>query len=365
MNIRYLKELLDETEEMMVIGKTAEMDGVICHVMGIVREGTTMRLLVLQYDEDFCRRLQEAEAAADQQDFLQYMDENGEDCLSCLPEVSETNRMRLLCSNSIEAANPFQGVRKISLGESEFEVNSWSSHQLSSHEWKSILLIYEFLHRGWQPDGIDLQSIESLFLVSMELDGEYSAIPLFGENPTLQFIIGPENKSFPVEQPITLIVGNHSLNKIKFQNGVTGQEHWAHINRVYLMDVWAEMEKDLAKQESHVPLNPKRLTSMKAALEKSLLKTCPKGMCYPVIEYECEEYLTLQFFTKAYLDAVPEDDGSNSVNISIHPDLPAGKSGSKLKAAMIEEPFPKDTVRIDAELLLYIQDFTSRDVVMK
>ncbi|KJR48041.1 hypothetical protein UF75_1514 [Desulfosporosinus sp. I2] len=39
MNIRYLHERLSRIEEITVVGKNTVVDGVICHVMGVVRYG--------------------------------------------------------------------------------------------------------------------------------------------------------------------------------------------------------------------------------------------------------------------------------------------------------------------------------------
>lgn len=45
MNIRYLQEILSCTEEITAIGKNAKVDGVLCHVMGVVRYGMKMKSL--------------------------------------------------------------------------------------------------------------------------------------------------------------------------------------------------------------------------------------------------------------------------------------------------------------------------------
>jgi hypothetical protein len=270
----------------------------------------------------------------------------------------------LLGTREIDATNPFQGVRKISIGKGEFEVKGWESQLLSVQDWKSVLLLYEFLHLGWQPDGINLQSIDRLFLISMELDGEYTAIPSFGENPLLRFTMGPESITYPVEQPIKLVVGEEYSSKLWFQNRLNGEEHWAHINRVYLMDVWAEMENSFANDELQEQMNQQQLSRIKADFEKRLLKICPRGMCFPVIEYECEQDISLQFFSQAYLDAIPVNRNS-SMGFSVQPNQPTGKLGMKLMAAIIQEPFPENTASIDAELFQYYQKRTSIDIVLK
>ena len=48
MNIQYLQELISRISEIKIIGRTAEINGTIYHVMGIVRDGRRMRLLALQ-----------------------------------------------------------------------------------------------------------------------------------------------------------------------------------------------------------------------------------------------------------------------------------------------------------------------------
>ncbi|HBW37886.1 hypothetical protein [Desulfosporosinus sp. BICA1-9] len=64
MNIRYLHERLSRIEEITVVGKNTVVDGVICHVMGVVRYGMQLRLLVLKYDEVFRQHVEEAEVPA-------------------------------------------------------------------------------------------------------------------------------------------------------------------------------------------------------------------------------------------------------------------------------------------------------------
>ncbi len=63
MNLQNLQKLIYRPMEIKIIGKTTEIKGVIYHVMGIVRYDSRIQLLALQYDEDFVRRVEEAEIA--------------------------------------------------------------------------------------------------------------------------------------------------------------------------------------------------------------------------------------------------------------------------------------------------------------
>lgn len=64
MNFQVLQRQLSQIKEIAVIGRTAEIDGIICHVMGMVRrDDDTLQMLILQYDEEYRRKLAEAEIA--------------------------------------------------------------------------------------------------------------------------------------------------------------------------------------------------------------------------------------------------------------------------------------------------------------
>lgn len=348
MNIRYLDELLSRTEEITVIGKNAEIKGVLCHVMGIVRQGMKMQLLVLQYDEDFQQHVENAEAAG----------------LCDTADMLESNRAMLRCEGNTDAANPFQRVSKVLIEEKEFEIHSSEHRRLGAQDWECILLLSEFLHQGWKPEGIDFQCIDMLFLTSLELEGDYTAIPAFDENPKLRFIQQLDSITYLVEQPITLVVDGKYQDKLRFKDAVSGEEHWALINRVYLSDMWAEMEKVFDNPKIREQMTPEQIAQAKSDFEERFLEICPKGMCLPIIEYECEEGISLQFYSKAYLDTPPIH-RSSSMGFIVRPDRHTGILGLTLKANVIQEPFSPNTLSIEAELFQYNHATTGTEIILK
>ena len=348
MNIGYLQKLLSCIDEITVIGRNTEVDGVLCHVVGIVRYGMQMRLLVLQYDEAFVQHIEEAEAAGMCDNF----------------DIVENNRTVLRCHGKIDFPNPFRAVRKVFIGEEEFEVHSSKHRRLSIQDCECILILSELLRNGWKPEGIDFQSIDMLFLASLELNGDYTAIPAFGENPVLRFTMGPDSVPCLVEQPITLTIGGEYQDKLWFQDALTGEKHWVWINRLYLLDMWAEMAKTFTNPKLQEQMTPEQIAKAKSDFEERFLEICPMGMCFPVIEYECEEGISLNFYSKAYLDAMPVHRNS-SIGFIVGTDQPVGIKGLKLKAAVIEEPVPWDTLSIEAELFQYVHTAAGGDIVLK
>jgi len=348
MNIRYLHELLSRIEEIKVIGKNVKVEGVICHVMGIVRHGMEMQLLILQYDENFKQQIEEREEAD----------------LCETPNIPESNRMRMRNNVKIDVINPFQSVCKVFIGEREFEVYSSEHRRLNTGDWEYVLLISKFLNNGWQPNEIDNQNINMLFLTSLKLDGDYISIPAFNENPELRFTMGPHSVVHQVEKPITLVVGGKYPDKLRFRDAATGDERWAQINRVYLSDMWEEMAKTFTNPRLQEQMTSEEIAQARLDFEKHFLEICPRGMCYPVIEYECEEDISLQFYSKTYLDAKPVH-GNSSIGFIVRPDHSTGILGLKLKAAIIQEPVHANTIEIQAELFQYNHTTTREDILLE
>jgi hypothetical protein len=350
MNIRCLNNSLSRIKELSIIGKNVDVDGISCHVMGIVRYSTQLRLLVLQYDPDFQQLIEEAGRA--------------EACE--MTNIPMTNRLQLKSSWQLDVANPFGAVSRVFIADKEFEVNCSESQQLSHQDWECILLLSKFLHHGWQADGIDFQEIDMLYLTSLELEGDCLDTPNIGDGLELRFVTRPVSTAHLVEQPLFLNVGEEYSDKLWFRDSITGEKHWAQINRVYLSDMWAEMEKVFDNPKIKEQMTPEQISEAKANFEESFSKICPKGMCLPVIEYECEEDISLQFYSKAFLDAEAiQENCASAIGFVVRPDRPAGILGLKLKAAIIQEPFPPATSCIEAELFQYYKTISRDDIVLK
>lgn len=348
MNIRYLQEKLSKVEEIYVIGKDSEVNGVICHVMGIVRYDTQIRLLVLQYDETFQNEIEEAE----------------ERDMAGIPDTPMSNRIEMRGKRTIDMTNPIGAVNKVIIGEKEYEVHESENQRINQFDFECVLILSEFLRQGWQPKGIDFQDIDMIFLSSVKLNGEFTSIPAFDENPTLRFTMSPDIITGRVEQPINLVVDSYYPDKLWFRDVDTKEEHWAQINKVYLLDIWTEMEQLFAEPIMKEHGTPEQISQVKSDFEERLLKICPKGMYFPAIEYECEEGISLEFFTRGYLDEMPKR-SHNPLGITIGANQSTGILGSKLKTAIIQEPFLSDTVSIDAELFRYFYTRASNDIVIK
>ena len=348
MNIKYIQELLSRIDEIKIIGKTIEINGVICNIAGLVRYGKKLRLIILEYDEVYRQKVEEIEMSE-----------------LCEVREQETNRLILKGRGRIEAAQPFRNIKSVFIDEMEFEINVTENRLLNFKDGESVLFLSELLRNGWNPEGVDYQSIDMLFFTSIEFAGDFDEIPEFDENVKLHFIMNKDSSSYLVEKPVTLTVNGEYPEKLWFKNKEDSQEHWAHINKVYLMDIWAEMEKSFSNPKLLENMTKEEIDEAKRSIEKSITEVCPKGMYYPVIEYESEEDISLEFHTKKFLDSEPVHHGNGSIGFIIRPDKPTGILGRKLKAAIIQEPVLGNTDIIEAELFQYHKTVTPKDIILE
>jgi len=348
MNIQYLRGLLSHIEEIAIIGKKVEVDGVIGQVMGLVRYGEQINLLILIYDEGFQKYVEDDEIAD----------------LCNISDMPKSNRMMMLRQRQPGSKNPFRAVSKVFIGEREFDIHSVENRRLNQQDCEVILTFTEFLRKGWIPMGIDFQDIDMLFLISLELGGVHTALPVMSENISLRFTMHNDNVNYIIEQPITVNMNGEYRDKLWFQDAVSGEDHWLQINRIYLSDMWADMKRTFDNPKLQEQMTSEQIAQAKSNFEKQFLEVCPKGMCIPIIEYECEDDIFLQFYSKDYLDATPVR-RSSAMGFIIRPEHSTGILGLKLKAAVIQEAVHPDTSDIEIELFCYSRVSTCDDIVLK
>jgi len=345
MNIRYLQKLLSRIHEIKIIGKNAVIDDVVCNVAGVVRHGLQLRLIILEYNEHYRQQIEEREISE----------------LCDVTHAPETNR--IMMKGREKVTQPFRPIKSVFIGDIEFEVSGSENRRLSVQDGESILFLSELLRNGWNPEGIDYQSIDMLFLTCFDLVGDFTKIPEFENNPLIHFTMRKDSTSYLVEQSVILTVNGEYPEKLWFKNKETGEEHWTQINRVYLMDMWVDMERTFSDPNLLKQMTKEQIAKSKKDFEEKFLEICPKGMCYPIVEYECEDCISLQFYTKNYLESKPINNNSG-MGFIVGTERTTGILGMKLKAAIIQEPMNVNTVSIEAEVFQYYKTTTPDDIIL-
>lgn len=134
-----------------------------------------------------------------------------------------------------------------------------------------------------------------------------------------------------------------------------GDNVQCHINNVTLIDVWKNTEEELRDPKLAERFSPEQLEQARKQSYDALEQSCPKGMCYIGIEYECSKNYDLVFHSKQYLKSRPEtrQGSAHFIMMRLKPDQETGTHGLPLKGCVIQTPVSPDTSKIPAELFLY------------
>lgn len=351
MNLHELSHLISRQPAVSAIGRERVIEGTRCHVIGWSLYDRKLRLHALLYNENYLEQLEAVQLAEREEE----------------PSPMRTNRMHLSKRKRPELPNPIQLARQLVVDGRSFPVNITQTIQLNNQEWESILLLGEFIRQGWQPEALADSDLDRLQLTSLEMDGEFERLPEARQSDSpLVFDLNPGSTLHPVELPMTLVVGDSYPEKLVFHDAITGEEHWAQINRVYLLDLWAEQEKTFSDPKILEQISADQLRHLKADMEKQLSVLCPRGLSIPVVEYECEDHVSLEFYAKAYLDAQPVHRGNSAsaIGLILRADQATGRMGRQLKATAITLPVDSGTTSIEVELFHYFRQMERREVIL-
>lgn len=340
MTLQYLQSLLLGINEVRVTGGSFIHSGTTCHALGLLRRSDTVDLVFLQYSEAYAQQREEAEIAA----------LNG--LAPCSP--APTNRAALLEERVPGFPNALDGVHKVFLGETPFDVNTGETSVLCAQDWDDMTIISAFLRGGWQPGALQAVPYGAMFLTKLELSGSYDTLAQLPADLPLRIAARPTPATRFVEKATPLSVGARYSAKRVFREKGSSQEHWYYINRVYLMDMWAESARIFQDPCLTENFTPKELWKKRTDYDEILARNCPKGTCYPVVEYESENGILLEFYLREHLDAKPIP-ASDAFMILVKPEKKTGRNGFPLKAALIQTPVPRGTRHLDAELFSFIQ----------
>lgn len=327
-------------DEIQIIGKDWEQDGKPYHIVGLLRKEKQAELLVLGLCEDMEERAYQKES-------------------------SRREQMR----HSVEAEKKqsfFLHTRSFGCTGVTYEVGGATSGYCGHGDYGEAYLLFEkLLQAGWKisKDSPFYEAQwEFLEITRVELREEIECLPQWKERLEIEHDSMPQNSL--VEIPMELVIGEDSGQEIFFTLP-DGREATCYINHVYLSDVWKEEEAryaDPAYRErilQHV--SEEQLEQMKEQLFGALADICPQGKCFPVIEYECTQEVSLQFFEKEYLDGVEKPKGNSATALFMRakPRTEVGSHGLKMRTCIIQTPKDNNIKRMNAEL------FSSMEVMQR
>ncbi len=341
MDLRFFQKLYEHAafDEMKAIGKDIVIEGHPGHIIGMTRKDRQVRLYILEQ----CEPLEDME-----------------------PYAERTRREQMKQSMQSERNRGFfMHIRSFQCGDRVLETAGATCGNMQNGDYAECYLLFtQFLQAGWRvSEDSPFYTVgwKRLAITNIELREEMEQLPEWSDEVWITYDTMP--KEGAVELPITLEIGKTKDLSFSLQDG---RDVTCYVNRVYLTDVWAEEERKFAdpvyRERMLQYVSEEQLEQMKEQLFEGIAQICPKGMCFPVIEYECTENVGLRFLDGEYLDTAekPSKGSATSILMMMKPDAETGSHGLKMRACVIQTPVEPGTERVEAELFSYTEGIEKR-----
>lgn len=333
-------------DEIQVIGKDLELEGRSYHIVGLFRKDKQAELLVLGLCEDLEERTYQKES-------------------------SRREQMRSSMRSEGKHSH-FLHIRSFRCDGVTYEVGSATSGYCGHGDYGETYVLFEkLLQAGWmisEDSPFYEAQWEFLEITRIELREKIKCLPQWKGQLEIEKDSIPQSSL--LEIPVELAIGENSEQEITFSLQ-DGRPVTCYINHVYLSDVWEEEEArfaDSAYRERMLQyVSVEQLEQMKEQLFGALADICPRGKCFPVIEFECTQEVSLQFFDKEYLDGVEAPKGNHATSLLMRakPRTEVGKHGLKMRTCIIQSPMKKAVKQIYAELFSCTEAISRRCEVIE
>lgn len=342
MTLKFFQKLYGHSEfdEIKIIGKDIVKEGRPYHIIGLVRKKKQVMLYVLGLCEPMSEHM----------------------------PYSERNRREQMKSSMQSERNHsfFLRIRSFHCGELQYEVSSANSGPCRNSDYAEVYLLFmKMLQAGWrvtEESPFYNADWDNLSITNIELREKMEQLPEWRDDMCddlwndvwVSFDTAPVECA--LELPLLLEVEKSREISFAMQDG---RDATCYINRVYLLDVWADEEQKFKdpdyRQRMLQHMTEAELENVKTQLFEALVEICPRGMCFPVVEYECTEDVGLRFFDREYLDTSEKTakGKATSVIMRAKPKTETGSHGLKLRTCVIQSPVKAGTETIDVELFSY------------
>ncbi|MCM1038301.1 MAG: hypothetical protein NC434_03190 [Ruminococcus sp.] len=331
MNFTVLDDLHKTWRDILVIGKTIKHDNGNCHMIGMtLSDAGEATLYILEpyiTPEDWDK----------------------------LKRKNRSQRQRLKENVDIDCC--YLHCSDFYLGEERLQVQGGQGGclEFSTQDYGIIQIFSDMMSAGWViPEWLKEKDWNDLQLISLRI-ADLKKLPVWSPEMPITIKHRPNPVRHILEKTVTLHVGkSRSFSFIDH----TGDKVFCYVNQVTLIDVWEDTKKQLNEAKLSERFSPEQLQQVREHHLKVLEQSCPQGMCYIGIEYECTKDIQLGFYSKQYLSSQPEVHNGSSMFflMRLKPEQETGMHGLALKGCVIQTPVPLDTTVILAELFHYYEN---------
>jgi len=326
MQFSWLEDVRKKWKDILVIGKTIERDGKKYHILGMTMEEEAALYIIEPYEE---RKRRNYKKKRTQRMILKEQDAGNTSYLHC---------------------------REFKIGNKKLQIQGGCGGALIPENYEEIKLFFDMIDAGWKvPEWLRDEEWDKLQLVTLKI-ANLKRLPKYSPDMpiTIKHEPVPEKHLLNRAKSIMIEIGKPCSFQFTAHDGEKVQ---CYINNASLIDVWEDTKKQLGDAKYRERFTEEQLQEIESHCYKALKQSCPKGMCYIGIEYECSRDIHLQFYSKDYLDSYPETHSGSAAFLMmlLKPDKKTGVHGLPLKGYAIASPFPPDTTSVSAELLFYME----------
>lgn len=326
MQFSWLEDARKKWKGILVIGKTIERDGKKYHIIGMTLEEEAKLYMIEPYEEQKRRS----------------------------PKKKCTQRM-LLKEQDSESFS-YLHCREFKIGSKEMCTQGGTGGVLMPENYEAVKLFFDMMDAGWTiPEWLKNEEWDRLQLVTLQIAG-IKRLPKYDPDTPITIKHGPYFEKHLLNRAKSVVIETRKAFSFPF-TAHDGEKVQCHINRVTLIDVWQEAEKQFGDVKYRERFTEEQLQEIESNYYEALGQSCPKGMCYIGIEYECSRDISLQFYLKDFLESCPKTYSGSAafLMMRLNPDQKTGNHGLPLKGAVISTPVPADTTAVSAELLYYME----------
>ena len=262
-----------------------------------------------------------------------------------------SNRNEMINNNRQKMRSTYINISEIMIQKQKMIFSSSCASAISYRDFAGYMQLQHFIEKGMDTINMNEVDLANIIIATYEQkeSEEFPDIDLSKELD-ITIKISKEFDQVLINQPITLeFEESEKGKKLYFYDPIEKGNHVFYIDKMYHYDIWGEVNRNLYDQLMQI-LPKEQIMQMKEQYMIVLEKTCPKGLNLAMIEYETEDDVQLDFYSKEYLDNIPAPSTSSVSMMIFKSDRELGNNGFKSRVCMIK-PVEKGFIgSIDVEL---------------
>ncbi|MBV7274872.1 hypothetical protein JMF89_10430 [Clostridiaceae bacterium UIB06] len=270
-----------------------------------------------------------------------------------IPEYA-SNREEMINSFSQELNSYYIHISEIIIQKQKMTFSSSRSSYMYGMGHEGYMQLQHFVEIGMSTinwDEVDLGEMAIVAYVQNQNE-DFPSIDL-SEELDITLKVDRESKQVLINQSMCVEFSEMEKgNRFCFYGSFEKRTHFFYIDKVGHHDIWEESNR-IFESEWAKSLSQNQIEQMKKEHTAHLEEICPKGMNLLILEYESEDDIQLNFYSKEYLDKKPVHRTSALALAFFTINKELGINGFKRQVSVIK-PIKKDfNDSIDVELFSY------------